>query len=332
MAAIIEHIGKRNEPIPLDMSWVNTCSINLPALNLRAATHKTRRSVKKAYQAAWLLRAVTCIDLTTLSGADTNSNVERLCFKAVSPIRKDIVASLGVDPKEVRCGAVCVYPEMVPYAKTALENAGVSTKCLTEMPIASVATGFPAGQTPLKQRLEEIGEAIAKGATEIDMVIKREYVLSGQWEKLYDDVKACREACGDHAHLKTILAIGDLGTMTNVAKASIISMMAGSDFIKTSTGKEGVNATFPVALVMIRCIREYYERTGIKVGFKPAGGIRSAKDCLSWLALMKDELGDEWTQPHLFRIGASSLLSDIERQLYHFVNGKYAAGHQFPSA
>ena len=332
MAAILHHIGQRNQPIPLDMAWVNSVKINLPALNLRAATHMKRRSVKKAYQAAWLLRGVTCIDLTTLSGSDTKSNVERLCFKAVNPIRQDIVASLGVDPAEVRCGAVCVYPEMVENAKIALENAGVSTKCNAPVPIASVATGFPAGQTPLKQRLEEITEAVARGATEIDMVIKREYVLTGQWDKLYDDVRQCREACGDHAHLKTILAIGDLGTMTNVAKASIISMMAGSDFIKTSTGKEGVNATFPVALVMIRCIREYYERTGIKVGFKPAGGIRSAKDTLSWLALMKDELGDEWTQPHLFRIGASSLLGDIERQLYHFVNGKYAAAHQFPSA
>ena len=215
------------------------------------------------------------------------------------------------------------FPDLLKIWRDAADRKHELT--ILEMQMAQAAQGH-------QQRLEEITEAVARGATEIDMVIKREYVLTGQWDKLYDDVRQCREACGDHAHLKTILAIGDLGTMTNVAKASIISMMAGSDFIKTSTGKEGVNATFPVALVMIRCIREYYERTGIKVGFKPAGGIRSAKDTLSWLALMKDELGDEWTQPHLFRIGASSLLGDIERQLYHFVNGKYAAAHQFPSA
>ena len=329
----LHHVHQpRNTPRPLDMAWVNSIDINLPACNLRAATHMKRRSVKKEYQAAWLLREVTCIDLTTLSGSDTPSNVSRMCFKAVNPIRSDLVTSLGVDPSLVRTGAVCVYPEMVPAAVTALENAKATDKLARAVPIASVATGFPAGQTPLKQRLEEISKAIEYGATEIDMVIKREFVLSGRWQDLYDDVKACREACGERAHLKTILAVGDLGTFTNIAKASVVAMLAGSDFIKTSTGKESVNATFPIALVMIRMIREYYERFQVKVGFKPAGGIRSAKDCLSWLSLMKDELGDEWTTPELFRLGASSLLGDIERQLYHHVHGKYAAGHQFPMA
>jgi deoxyribose-phosphate aldolase len=322
----------RNTPRPLDMAWVNSLDINMPACQLRAATHLKRRSVKKDFQAAWLLRAVTCIDLTTLDGGDTQSNVDRLCFKAVSPIRTDLVTAMDVDPAKIRTGAVCVYPEMVPYAVKALADAKMDEKCDRPVPIASVATGFPAGQTPLKQRLEEITMAINYGATEIDMVIKREYVLNGKWQELYDDVKACREACGERAHLKTILAVGDLGTFTNIAKASVVAMLAGSDFIKTSTGKEGVNATFPIALVMIRQIREYYERFGVKVGFKPAGGVRSAKDCLGWLSLMKDELGDEWTTPDLFRIGASSLLGDVERQLYHHVHGKYAAGHQFPMA
>ena len=220
-------------------------------------------------------------------------------------------------------GAVCVYSERVPDAVKSMEE----LKC--SVPIASVAAGFPAGQTPLEQRIEEIRKAVSYGATEIDIVISRTLVLVGDWKGLYDEVRACREACGD-AHLKTILGTGHLGTLTNVYKASLVCMMAGSDFIKTSTGKEAVNATFPVAFTMVRAIREYYQQTGIKIGFKPAGGIRTAKDALSWLALMKEELGDDWTQPNLFRIGASSLLGDIERQLFHHVTGRYAAIHQMP--
>merc|ERR1719387_3125983 len=228
---------------------------------------------------------------------------------------------MDVDPAEITTGAVCVYPNLVPFAAKALKG--------TTIPIASVATGFPAGQTPLPQRLEEIRTAIKWGATEIDIVIPRAHVLTGNWEALYKDVKACKEACGD-VHMKTILAIGECGTMTNVYKASLASMMAGSDFIKTSTGKEGVNATFEVALVMVRAIREYYEKTGMRVGFKPAGGIRSAKDTLSWLALMKEELGDDWTQPTLFRMGASNLVLDIERQIHHYVHGSYASTEYMP--
>jgi deoxyribose-phosphate aldolase len=255
----------RNPIFPLDMGWVNSVRVNMPAINRRAAEHKTRRSVKKKHQAAWLVRAVSVIDLTTLSGSDTASNVERLCFKAATPIRQDLVESLGIGDLNITTGAICVYPERVPDVVSSLARIGAS-----HIPIASVATGFPAGQTPLKDRISEIKQAVEYGATEIDMVIPRQTVLTGDWEALYEDVKACREACGE-AHLKCILATGDLGTLTNVYKASIVAMLAGTDFIKTSTGKEGVNATFPVAFTMIRAIRDFHERTGIKIGFKPAG-------------------------------------------------------------
>ena len=315
---------ERNKGVSLDLGWVESTRINLPGINRRAATHKTRRSIKKEWQAAWLLQAVRCIDLTTLSGDDTPGNVNRLCHKAKTPIRQDLVAKLGVEDANIQVGAVCVYSERVQDAVKAMSELSCTT-----VPIASVAAGFPAGQTPMEQRLDEIRTAVKYGATEIDIVITRTFVLQGNWQALYDEVRACREACGE-AHLKTILATGHLGTLTNVYKASLVCMMAGSDFIKTSTGKEAVNATFPVAFVMVRAIRDFYQRTGFKVGFKPAGGIRSAKEALSWLALMKEELGDEWMQPYLFRIGASSLLGDIERQLYHHVYGRYAAKHQIP--
>lgn len=316
--------AERNPGIPLDLGWVESSRINLPATNRRAASHKTRRSIKKEWQAAWLLQAVRCIDLTTLDGDDTPGNVSRLCHKANTPVRQDLIKSLGVEDMKIHVGAICVYSERVPDVVRALKEVSA-----LHIPIASVAAGFPAGQTPMEQRLAEIRKAVEYGATEIDIVIRRTFVLQGNWQALYDEVRACREACGE-AHLKTILATGHLGTLTNVYKASVVCMMAGSDFIKTSTGKEAVNATFPVALVMVRAIREYYHRTGHKIGFKPAGGIRSAKESLSWLALMKEELGDEWMQPNLFRIGASSLLGDIERQLYHHVTGRYAAKHQMP--
>eukprot|EP00051_Salpingoeca_urceolata_P005112 m.70413 g.70413 ORF g.70413 m.70413 type:complete len:318 (-) comp14065_c0_seq1:3257-4210(-) len=310
----------RNPGVPLDVEWVEGSVVNLPSAVRRAATHKTRRSIKKEWQAAWLLRAVTCIDLTTLAGDDTETNVQRLCFKAKKPIRPDLVKALGVEDKKITTGAICVYPSRVAEARKALGDSGI--------PIASVAAGFPAGQTPLPLRLEEIRYAVAEGATEIDIVLTRPLVLGCKWAELYDEVKQMRTACGD-AHLKTILATGECATLTNVYKASLVCMMAGADVIKTSTGKEAVNATFPVALTMVRAIREYHQKTGFKVGFKPAGGIRAAKDALSWLALMKEELGDEWTKPDLFRIGASSLLTDVERQLFHHVTGTYAAAHKF---
>lgn len=317
-------MSARNPGIEFDPSWVQTVYINLPATKRRAEVLGTRRTVKKQWQAAWLLRAVTCIDLTTLSGDDTLANVNRLCFKAKNPVMPDLLKAMDVQDLGITVGAVCVYPSRVEDAVTSLKATGAS-----HVPVASVATGFPAGQTPLKTRLEEIRLAVADGAREIDIVINRQLALTGDWKGVYDEVRLMKEACGE-AHLKTILATGELGSFVNIYKASMTCMMAGADFIKTSTGKEGVNAILPVALVMVRAIREYFYRTGHKVGFKPAGGIRSAKDACTWLSLMKEELGDEWATPELFRIGASGLLIDIERQLFHFVYGRYAAAHEIP--
>lgn len=305
----------RNTGTPLKTEWFDDISINRSALERRAATLPARRSVKKQYQAAWLVRAVQCIDLTTLAGDDTAGRVRRLCAKAKNPIRADILEGLGLSDANITTGAVCVYPTMVPHAVKALEG--------TNIPVASVATGFPAGLSPLPLRLAEIRYAIEEGAKEIDIVITREHVLTQNWQALYDEVSAMREACGE-AHMKAILATGDLQTLTNVYKASMVACQAGSDFIKTSTGKEEVNATLPVSLTMVRALRDYGALTGEKIGFKPAGGLRTAKEALVWLSMMKEELGHDWLQPDLFRIGASSLLGDIERQLEHYVTGRYA--------
>ena len=316
--ALARNPGRAFEP-----AWLNGVHVNLSAIERRTSTLTTRRSVKKEWQAAWLLKAITCIDLTTLAGDDTPGRVRRLCAKARSPVREDILDALGMADAGLTVGAVCVYPTMVPHAVKALEGSGI--------PVASVATGFPAGLTPLEQRLAEIRYAVNEGAGEIDIVITREHVLTQNWQALYDEVSVMRDACGE-AHLKTILATGELGTLRNVYKASMVCMMAGADFIKTSTGKESVNATLPVTLVMVRAIRDYLERTGYKIGFKPAGGIRTAKDALAWLILMKEELGRDWLEPTLFRFGASSLLGDIERQLEHFVTGQYSASFRHPLA
>lgn len=294
-----------------------TQTVNTPAAERRAASLPARRSVKKDWQAAWLLRAITCIDLTTLAGDDTAGRVQRLCAKARNPVRADLLAALGVEG--VTVGAVCVYPTMVPHAVKALAGSGI--------PVASVATGFPAGLTPLPLRLAEISYAVDQGAAEIDIVITREHVLTGNWAALYDEIAAMRAACGE-AHLKAILATGDLKTLTNVYKASMVAMQAGADFIKTSTGKEDVNATLPVSLTMLRALRDYRDRTGQWVGFKPAGGLKTAKDAMNWQILMKEELGTRWLMPDLFRIGASSLLGDIERQLEHHVTGRYSAANR----
>ena len=307
--------------LPLDLDIVKGIRINRSAVERRAATLGKRRTVKKEWQAAWLLRAVSCIDLTTLAGDDTPGNVVRLCAKARQPVRQDLLDSLGVGDLQLHTGAVCVYHNLIPTAVEALKG--------TDIPVAAVSTGFPAGQVSMEQKLSQIKESVNAGAKEIDIVISRAHVLRGEWEKLYEEVAAYREACGP-AHMKAILATGELATLTNVAKASHICMMAGSDFIKTSTGKESVNATLPVSLVMVRAIRDYYERTGFKVGFKPAGGIRTAKQSLEWLILMKEELGNDWLNPGLFRFGASSLLGDIERQLEHFVTGRYSASYRHP--
>jgi deoxyribose-phosphate aldolase len=308
--------------MPLDLDWVMGAHINRSAVERRVETLPKRRSIKKGWQAAWLLRAVTCIDLTTLAGDDTPGRIKRLCAKAKQPIRPDMLERLGADGASITVGAVCVYPNRVKDSVEALRG--------TEIPVASVATGFPAGQTPLPQRIAEIEQAIESGAREVDVVIARNHVLTGEWAALYDEIAQFRQTCGESAHMKTILATGDLGTLKQVYQASLVAMMAGSDFIKTSTGKEAVNATLGFSLVMTRAIREYLERTGHKVGFKPAGGIGTAKKTLAWQALMKEELGNDWLMPDLFRIGASSLLTDLERQLYHYITGHYAARHHMP--
>ena len=313
---------ERNPGMPLDLDWVAAAYVNRSAVERRTASLPTRRSIKKDWQAAWLLRAVTCIDLTTLAGDDTPGRVRRLCAKAKQPLRPDMLEALGATNENITVGAVCVYPSRVRDAVEALQG--------TDIPVASVATGFPAGQTPIQQRIGEIEQAIEAGAREIDIVITRTHVLTGNWRALYDEIKSFREACGETAHMKSILAAGDLGTLKQIYQASLVAMMAGSDFIKTSTGKENVNATLEFGLVMTRAIREYLDRTGYKVGFKPAGGISKAKQALAWQALMKEELGADWLMPDLFRFGASSLLTDLERQLYHYITGHYAARHHMP--
>jgi deoxyribose-phosphate aldolase len=316
-------VAPRNPGMPLELDWVEEVRVNRSAVERRAATLRMRRTVKRAWQAAWLLRAVTLMDLTTLSGDDTPGRVRRLCAKARQPVRRDLLEAMGAEHLPIRVGAVCVYHAFVETAVDALAGSGI--------PVAAVSTGFPAGLSPLVERLGEIRASVAAGAEEIDVVITRAHALTEKWRDLYDEVRAMRDACGD-AHIKTILATGELGTLRTVARASLVCMMAGADFIKTSTGKEGVNATLPVGLVMARAIREYRERAGHLVGLKPAGGIRSAREALDWLALMKDELGDRWLRADLFRFGASALLNDIERQLEHFVTGRYSAAHRHPTA
>lgn len=315
------HNWPRNDGIDLDLAWVLDQRVNLSAAERRVATLPGRRTVKKDAQAAWLLKAVTCIDLTTLNGDDTTERVKRLCAKARQPVRQDILDALGMGARGITTGAICVYHRFVSTAVEALDGSGI--------PVAAVSTGFPAGLVPHDVKLKEIEASVADGAREIDIVITREHVLTGNWQALYDEMRDFRDACGD-AHVKAILATGDLKTLRNVARASLVCMMAGADFIKTSTGKEGVNATLLVTLVMLRMIRAYQERTGIKVGYKPAGGISAAKDVLNYQFLMKEELGREWLEPDLFRIGASSLLADIERQLEHHVSGAYSALHRHP--
>ncbi|MFZ5710407.1 MAG: deoxyribose-phosphate aldolase [Pseudomonadota bacterium] len=312
---------ERNPGVPLQPDWFDAVAVNTPAAERRAASLTTRRTVKKVWQAGWLVNAIRCIDLTTLSGDDTPRRVERLAAKAKAPLADRIMDGLGLS--DLKVGAVCVYPTMVAPAVKVLKGSGI--------PVASVATGFPAGLMPLRLRLEEIRYAVDEGAEEIDIVITRAHVLDGNWSALHDEVAAMREACGA-AHLKAILATGDLGTLRNVYRASMVAMQAGADFIKTSTGKEGVNATLPVSLVMVRALRDYGERTGYRIGFKPAGGMKSARDAIAWQILMKEELGNDWLQPSLFRLGASSMLADIERQLEHHVTGRYASSSRHAMA
>ena len=312
---------QRNPGIPLDLDWVDAVQVNRSAVERRCSSLTKRRSIKKEWQAAWLLKAIRCMDLTTLSSDDTPDRVRRLCSKALRPLKQELSNDLGITSLNLTVGAVCVYHALVETAAKALKGSNI--------PVAAVSTGFPHGLSPLPRRIEEIRDSVSAGALEIDIVITRAHVFSGNWEALYQEIKSFREACGD-SHLKTILGTGELGSLRNVAKASLVCMMAGADFIKTSTGKEPQNATLPVSLVMLRMIRDYHQKTRHKVGFKPAGGIRTAKQALEWQILMNEELGREWLEPELFRFGASGLLTDIERQLEHFVTGRYSAAYRQP--
>jgi len=313
----------RNCGIPLDLNWVREARANTSAVERRAQSQVARRTVKKEWQAAWLLRAISCMDLTTLSGDDTDERVRRLCAKARQPIQRELAEKLGIRELEIKVAAVCVYHLFIETALHALEGSGVR--------VAAVSTGFPAGLSPLAERVAEIRRSVEAGANEIDVVITRAHVFAGQWQALYDEISAFKQAC-EAAHMKVILGTGDLLTLRNVARASLVAMMAGADFIKTSTGKEPTNATLPVSLVMVRAIREYAQQTGMAVGFKPAGGIRTAKQSLDWLAMIKEELGDSWLRAEMFRFGASGLLGDIERQLEHYATGRYSADYRHPLA
>jgi deoxyribose-phosphate aldolase len=312
-----------NRGVPLNLERIRQIGVNTSAVERRTQTHIARRTVKKEWQAAWLLRAITCMDLTTLSGDDTEERVRRLCAKARQPIQHDLVKKLGIEDLGIKVAAVCVYHHFIETALRAIEGTGIR--------VAAVSTGFPAGLSPLQERIAEIRRSVEAGAHEIDTVITRAHVFAGKWQELYDEISEFKQACG-RAHMKVILGTGDLLTLRNVARASFVAMMAGADFIKTSTGKEPTNATLPVGLVMARAIREYGQETGMAVGFKPAGGIRTAKQSTEWLALMKEELGTPWMQAELFRFGASGLLNDIERQLEHFATGRYSADYRHPIA
>src|SRR3989449_4520097 len=323
VATLAGHPLLSNRGIPLNLDWVRQVRVNTSAVERRAQTHVARRTVKKEWQAAWLLRAISCMDLTTLSGDDTEERVRRLCAKARQPIQHELVKRLQIEELEIKVAAVCVYHRFVETTLRALEGSGVR--------VAAVSAGFPAGLSPLEERVAEIRRSVETGAHEIDTVITRAHVFGGKWQALYDEIAAFKSACGP-AHMKVILGTGDLLTLRNVARASGVAMMAGADFIKTSTGKETVNATLPVGLVMTRAIREYAYETGMAVGFKAAGGIRTAKQAMEWLSLMKEELGAAWLGANLFRFGASSMLADIERQLEHHATGRYSADYRHPIA
>ncbi len=309
----------RNPGYPLDLDVIDRIRVNRSALERRANGVAARRVVRREWRSAWLLKAITLMDLTTLNSDDTPGRVARLCAKARAPLRPDILAALGIDARGFHTAAVCVYHQFVETAVQALDG--------TSIPVAAVSTAFPHGLAPFESRLMEIEGSVKAGASEIDIVIERGLVLTGDWQGLYDQIRAYRKACGD-AHLKTILGTGELATLTNVAKASMVAMMAGADFIKTSTGKEKVNATLPVTLAMIRMIRQFHEMTGVRIGYKPAGGISTASQALPYLALIREELGTDWLNPELFRFGASSLLNDLECQLELSATGYNAADYR----
>ncbi|MEK7590208.1 MAG: deoxyribose-phosphate aldolase [Patescibacteria group bacterium] len=315
-----------NKAMDFDQGLVNSVRINRSDVEKRVKDFGVRRTFKVEAQAAAYVRAVQCLDLTTLQGDDTSGKVERLCAKALNPVNREILRKLGLEELNLTTGAICVYYKLISAAQKILQG---------KIPIAAVSTGFPAGQTPLYLKNTETEILVSAGANEIDVVISRDKVLTGQWKGLYEEIKTFREICGDKAKLKTILGVGNLGTLENIAKASAVAIMAGSDFIKTSTGFEPINATLENSLVMVREIRRFHNLSDSqrrKVGFKPAGGIKTAKDAANWLMLMLEELGEAWTRPELFRIGASSLLNDLERQLSHLATGCYSAGYRHPMA
>jgi deoxyribose-phosphate aldolase len=271
-----------------------------------------KRSIKKEAKVFGLKLAIRMMDLTTLEGKDTPGKVRQLCIKAMQPL--DSNGDIGP------CAAICVYPNMVPIAKRALQGSTVK--------VASVATAFPSGQSPLDIKLDDVRRAVEFGADEIEMVIDRGAMLQGDYGKVFDEIAATKEACGE-AHLKVILETGELGSYDMVRKASEIGIAAGGDFIKTSTGKIQPAATPAVTLVMLEAIRDHYHATGRKIGMKPAGGVRTAKQSLHYLVLVKETLGDAWLTPDLFRFGASALLNDVLMQLEKERTGNYQASEDF---
>ncbi|KAH8415823.1 hypothetical protein KR222_001520, partial [Zaprionus bogoriensis] len=295
---------------PADPSLLNV-NISLRQVEEIAFSISQRCTVSGVNEIAWALRALMLTDLTTLAGDDTRSNVRRLCVRACYPFEPQFFDKYFERTllQDIHCAAVCVYPARVKDAYATIQQFNQ----LDNVAIAAVASGFPTGQYGLQTRLQEISHAILAGATEIDIVISRQLALLGDWEALYNEVVLMRSACGDHALLKTILAIGELGTMENVYKAAMVCMLAGADFIKTSTGKELVNATLPVGLVMIFAIQEFKRRTCQIVGLKPAGGVRTVREAVAWMTLVNETLGNRWLTTRRFRFGASELLNDIER-------------------
>ncbi|KAL7737072.1 hypothetical protein ACLKA6_005292 [Drosophila palustris] len=299
-----------NKTLPFDASLL-TVHISLRQVEEIAASISKRCVVSGVNEIAWALRALMLTDLTTLAGDDTRANVRRLCVRACYPFEPQFFDKYFERTllQDIHCAAICVYPARVKDAYTSIQQYNQ----LGNVAIAAVATGFPTGQYGLQTRLQEISHAILAGATEIDIVINRQLAILGDWNSLYHEVVLMRSACGDHALLKTILAIGELGTMENVYKAAMVCMMAGADFIKTSTGMEVVNATLSVGLVMIFAIQEFKRRTCQIVGLKPAGGVRTVRDAIAWMTLVNETLGSRWLTPQRFRFGASTLLNDIEK-------------------
>ena len=296
----------RNPGLPLDPGWIAGARADARDVQARTRRISQRAPVSADREVAQCLQALACIDLTTLAGDDTPARIRRLCATALSPLPGDLAGTIGLEPDANRTAGICVYHRFLGEATRILEGSAVR--------VCAVSAGFPHGLSPLEQRVGEVRASVGAGAQEVDVAIMRAHVLTGDWSALYDEIRAFRDAGGD-AVLKVILSTGELGTLTNVARASRVAMMAGADFLKTSTGMEKVNATLPAGLVMAEEIRAYRDRTGVAVGLKPAGGIRSADQALDWLMLAGGLLGPEWTRPELFRLGASSLLGELEARL-----------------